>query len=124
MISSPIDGPMPTLDARWIIALWVAIHGARTVSSAGGELVLQASAARAAAGNAILALATQFDEDTATAIRAALSGLPAPAETASDGQVEDALKRLGIRLIDTADADRAPLTGMAVAGFGKIAWTD
>ena len=124
MIHSPIDAPAPTLDARWIIALWVAIHGERAVSNAGGELILEAGAVRAAAGNAILALATQFDEETAQAIRGAVQKVPGVSETASDAQVEDALKRLGIRLYDQAGAEDPMLNGLSVAGFGKICWTD
>jgi len=124
MIRSPIDAPAPTLDARWIIALWVAVHGTRAVPAAGGELVLEAGAVRAAAGSAILALATQLDPGTAEAIRAALQQVQTASEAVSDAQVEDALKRLGIRLIDHAGADAPALSGMAVAGFGKIAWSD
>ena len=124
MIHSPIDAPVPTLDSRWIIALWVAIHGARAMSNAGGELVLEAGAVRAAAGDAILALASQFDEETARAIRAALQKVAASSEAVSDAQVEDALKRLGIRLYDQAGAADPMLSGMSVAGFGKICWAD
>ena len=124
MIHSPIDAPAPTLDARWIIALWVAIHGAGALSNAGGELVLEAGAVRTAAGNAILALATQLDAETAQAIRIALQKVAGSAETVSDVQVEDALKRLGIRLYDQPSADDPMLNGMSVAGFGKICWPD
>lgn len=124
MIHSSIDAPVPTLDSRWIIALWVAIHGAGVVSNAGGELVLEAAAVRAAAGNAILALATHLDGETALAIRVALQKVPGSAETVSDMQVEDALKRLGIRLYDQPRADDPMLSGMSVAGFGKICWPD
>ncbi|GGF13031.1 hypothetical protein GCM10011611_18420 [Aliidongia dinghuensis] len=128
MIQRSIDAPAPTLDARWIIALWVALHGTGALSTAGGELVLAADAACAAAGNAILALATQLDGETARAIRAALRKVPGvtagSTESVSDAQVEDALKRLGIRLFDDAGANRPPTCGMAVAGFGKITWTD
>jgi hypothetical protein len=123
MVQSPIDAPAPTLDARWIIALWVAIHGAETVLNAGGELILDGRAARAAAGNAIRALATQLDAGTAAAIRAALPGAGMAPEGVSDGQVEDALKRLGIRLFGATNAGDAPVSGLAVAGFGRIAWT-
>lgn len=124
MIHSPIDAPAPTLDARWIIALWVAIHGVGALSNAGGELVLEAGAVRTAAGNAILALATQLDAETAQAIRIALQKVAGSAETVSDVQVEDALKRLGIRLYDQPSADDPMLNGMSVAGFGKICWPD
>lgn len=124
MIHSPIDAPAPTLDARWIIALWVAIHGVGALSNAGGELVLEAGAVRTAAGNAILALATQLDAETAQAIRIALQKIAGSPETISDVQVEDALKRLGIRLYDQASADDPMLNGMSVAGFGKICWPD
>jgi hypothetical protein len=115
MIHSPIEAPVPTLDARWIIALWVAIHSARAGSEAGGELMLEPGMARAAAGGAILALASQFEAETAQAIAMALDRLPAAPETLSDAQVEDSLKRFGIRLYDAG--------GMSVAGFGKICWS-
>jgi hypothetical protein len=115
MIHSPIEAPVPTLDARWIIALWVAVHGARAGSDASGELMLEPGTARAAAGSAILALASQFDVETAQAIAAALDRLPGGAETLSDAQVEDSLKRFGIRPYYAS--------GMSVAGFGKICWT-
>ena len=122
MIHSPIDAPAPTLDARWIVALWVAVHGGRAASGGSRDLVLDANAARTAAGDAILALATLFEPDTAEALRTALSGVAASSAGPSDGQVEDALKRLGIRLFDATGAGAAPVSGVAVAGFGKIAW--
>lgn len=114
MIHSPIEAPAPTLDARWIIALWVAVHGTRGTSDPGGELVLEPAAAQAAAGNAILALASQFDPDTARTIAAALDKAPAAPDGLSDAQVEDGLKRFGIRQNETG--------GLSVAGFGKICW--
>ncbi|HEV2673090.1 MAG TPA: hypothetical protein VGV37_01030 [Aliidongia sp.] len=123
MIYGPVDAPTPTLDARWIIALWVAIHGTRANSAAGGELILEAATVRAAAGNAILALASQFDPATAQALRAALRKLPESFEPVSDAQIEDALKRLGIRLHDQTGAEDTVLNGLSVAGFGKICWT-
>src|SRR6185369_16713806 len=89
MIHSPIVASTPTLDARWIISLWVAIHGARAVSDAGGELVLEADAVRGAAASAILALASQLDAETAQAIATALGKSSALPETASDAQLED-----------------------------------
>lgn len=127
MIRSPIGMSIPTLDARWIIALWVAIHGvasngARTVSDAGGEVMLGPDGVHAAAGSAILALAALLDTETAQAIAAALRHRPATAITPSDSQVEDALKRLGIRLYDRSAADKPAVNGMSVAGFGKICW--
>lgn len=115
MNPSPIEAPVPTLDARWIIALWVAIHGARAVPDAGGELPLEPGAARAVAASAIQALASQLDADTAQAIASALGKLPSGVPALpSDAQVEDSLKRFGIRLYG---AD-----GLSVAGFGKICW--
>ena len=60
MIHSPIEAPAPTLDARWIIGLWVAVHGTRGTAETSGEMVLDPAKARAAAGRAILALASQF----------------------------------------------------------------
>jgi hypothetical protein len=115
MIPSPIEAPVPTLDARWIIALWVAIHGARVLPDAGGELPLEPEVARAVAASAIEALASQLDADTAQAIAAALGKLPSGVpELPSDAQVEDSLKRFGIRLYDSG--------GLSVAGFGKICW--
>jgi hypothetical protein len=115
MIPRLIEAPVPTLDARWIIALWVAIHSARTSSETGGELMLDPGTARAAAASAILALASQLDVGTALAIATALDRLPGMPAPSSDAQVEDSLKRLGIRLYD---AD-----GVSVAGFGKICWS-
>ena len=115
MSPSPIEAPVPTLDARWIIALWVAIHGARAIPDAGGELLLEPETVRAVATNAIQALASQLDPDTAQAVSVALGKLPADGPALpSDAQVEDSLKRLGIRLYDSG--------GLSVAGFGKIAW--
>lgn len=113
MIHSSIEAPVPTLDARWIIALWVAIHSAG--AEAGGELMLEPGMARAAAGSAILALASQLDAETAQAIATTLDRLPGVPKTLSDAQVEDSLKRFGIRLYDAG--------GMSVAGFGKICWS-
>jgi len=113
MIHSPIEAQGPTLDARWIIGLWVAIHGARA-AEIGGEMVLDPAQARAAAGSAILALASQLDADTARTIAAALDKVPGTPDGLSDAQVEDRLKRFGIRLNETG--------ALSVAGFGKICW--
>ena len=121
MIQSPIEAPVPTLDARWIISLWVAIHGARAVSEAGGELVLEANAVRTAAASAILALTSQLDAETGQAIALALRRPPEPGDTLSDAQLEDALKRLGIRLYDH---EKTGGNGVSVAGFGKICWAE
>jgi hypothetical protein len=112
MIHRPIEAPMPPLDARWIIALWVAIHGMGAES--GGDLILEADTVRATAANAILALTSQLDAETALAITTALDKLPGATETQSDARVEDSLKRLGIRLDDAGV--------LSVAGFGKIRW--
>jgi len=115
MIPSPIEPPVPTLDARWIIALWVAIHGARPVPDAGGEWLLEPEVVRGGAANAIRALASQLDADTAEAVAAALGTLPPQGPALpSDAQVEESLKRFGIRLYDAG--------GLSVAGFGKIRW--
>ena len=108
----------PTLDARWIIALWAAIHG--RPADAPGELVLAPEALRQAAGSAILALASQLDADTAHRVAAALATLPDAAQAQSEAEVEDALKRLGIRLYQRAGAG----LGLSVAGFGKFCWPD
>ena len=92
MISSPIEAPVPTLDARWIIALWVAIHGARAIPDAGGELLLEPETVRAVATNAIQALASQLDADTAEAVAAVLGKLPSHVPALpSEAQVEDSL---------------------------------
>jgi len=114
MIHSPIEAPAPTLDARWIIGLWVAIHGTRAAADSGGEMVLDPVQARAAAGSAILALASQLDAETARTIAAALDTMPGTPDGPSDAQVEDSLKRFGIRLNETG--------ALSVAGFGKICW--
>jgi hypothetical protein len=114
MIHRPIEAPAPTLDARWIIGLWVAVHGTRAAAEAGGETVLDPAQARAAAGSAILALASQLDGETARTIAAALDKVQAPPDGLSDAEVEDSLKRFGIRLNETG--------ALSVAGFGKICW--
>jgi hypothetical protein len=122
MIHNPIEPPVPTLDARWIISLWVAIHGTGAVPKAGGELVLEADTVRSAAAKAILALTSQLDARTGQAIALALREQSAPSEAQSDAQLEDALKRLGIRLYDPAKSGESALNGVSVAGFGKITW--
>jgi hypothetical protein len=114
MIHSPTEAPVPTLDARWIIALWVAIHGVRAGADGGGELQLEADTVRAAAGSAILALAGQLAPETAQAVVTALDRNPGAPVVLSDAQIEEALKRFGIRLNEAG--------GVSVAGFGKICW--
>jgi len=114
MIHSPIEAPAPTLDARWIIGLWVAVHRMRAATETGGETVLDPAQARAAAVSAILALASQLDAETARTIAAALETVPGAPGGLSDAQVEDSLKRFGIRLNETGD--------LSVAGFGRICW--
>ncbi|MDB5361099.1 MAG: hypothetical protein JWO51_2396 [Rhodospirillales bacterium] len=114
MIPSPIEAAVPTLDARWIIALWVAIHGIRTGTEGGGELLLEADTVRAAAGSAILALASQLAPETAEAVMTALDKSLGTPAALSDAQIEEALKRFGIRLNEAG--------GVSVAGFGKICW--
>jgi hypothetical protein len=124
MIRSPIGTSAPTLDARWIISLWIAVHGAGAMSDASGELMLEADAVRAAAASVILALSSMFAGDIAQAIAAALGNASRLPDTVSNAQLEDALKRLGVRLYDRSDAGAAPINGVSVAGFGKICWDE
>lgn len=119
MIPTPTAAPAPTLDARWIIALWAAIHGVPADVETAGELMFDASTARAAAGSAILALASQLDAETAQGVAAALAKLPGLPGQLSDAEVEDSLKRLGIRLYEPGAPGHQ---GMSVAGFGKFCW--
>ncbi|HLZ64848.1 MAG TPA: hypothetical protein VKQ29_01395 [Aliidongia sp.] len=122
MIPSQSGAPTDTLDARWIISLWIALHGGRDIAESGGELVLERHAVRAAAAHAILALAAELDAKTGDAIGNALGVKPGPAEVRSDAQLEDALKRLGVRVYQPGKPGDSGLTGMSVAGFGKICW--
>jgi hypothetical protein len=121
MIPSPTVAPTPTLDSRWIIALWAAIHGVPADTETPGEKRFDATTVRAAAGRAILALAAELDAEAAQAVTAALAKLPGLPVPLSDAEVEDSLKRLGIRLYEPAAPGQQ---GMSVAGFGKFCWPD